>query len=484
MNHPDMRDLQQRSQPEMPRSRWLVLVPLLLGILGSGLATSMINTALPRIAADLSVSAGSQAWIVGVYPLALAVSLVPAVRLGDQYGRRRMLLSGLAVVALLNIVASVSANGIALIACRAVLGVAGATVLASVVSTVGQTFRGHDLAVANGAWVTVVGAGGAVGPAAGGILTQAEGWRWVFLWLSLLAMAAAVSAWWLMPESPAQRLRARWDGVGVSLSVVTVGGMVYGIQHIAPDPFAGGLFLAAGAAAAACFVRRQRRAADPLIDISLFGRAGFAKSTTQILISAATAAACLYLVSLHLQHTLGRTPLEAGVALAPQAAATAFGGVLAPLSLRWVAAAAAVRAALVVQAAGLLVLAWSGTAVFAPIALVGLGYGAVGTLATTALFEAVAPSHSAQAGAIQEIAFAFGSGAGIAFFSAVASIGPRHGFVLAVALAALLTVASAGIPTRRRTMKRTLADPPPPANCLDVRASRGIHSVSRDSGPR
>jgi DHA2 family multidrug resistance protein-like MFS transporter len=441
-----MRALEQRSQPEIRKSRWLVLVPLLLGVLGGGLATSMINTALPRIATDLSVSAGSQAWIVDVYPLALAVSLVPAVRLGDRYGRRRMLLSGLAVVALLNIVASLSPNGIALIACRAALGVAGAMVLASVVSTVGQTFRGHDLAVANGAWVTVVGVGGAVGPAAGGILTQAEGWRWVFRCLSLLAVLAGVAAWRLMPESPTQRLRARWDGVGVALSVVTVGGMVYGIQHLVPDPFAGGLFLAAGAAAAAWLVRRQRRTADPLIDISLLRRTGFAKSTTQILVSAATAAACLYLVSLHLQHTLGRTPLEAGVALAPQAAGTAFGGVLAPLSLRWTAAATAVRAALVVQAAGLLVLSWNGTAVFAPIALVGFGYGAVGTLATTALFEAATPSRSSQAGAIQEIAFAFGSGAGIAFFSAVAGIGPRHGFFLAIATAGLLTGTAAGIP--------------------------------------
>jgi MFS transporter, DHA2 family, multidrug resistance protein len=448
----------------MRESRWLVLVPLLLGVLGGGLATSMVNTALPRIAAALSVSAGSQAWIVGVYPLALAVSLVPAVRLGGRYGMRRLLLSGLVVVVLLNIVAGLSPDGVALIACRAVLGVAGAAVLASVVSTVGQTFRGHDLAVANGAWVTVVGAGGAIGPAAGGILTQAEGWRWVFFCLSLLAVVAVVLAWWLMPESPTRRFRARWDGVGVALSIVTVGGMVYGIQHIAPDPITGGFFLVAGAAAGAQFVRRQRRAADPLIDISLFGRAGFARSAIQILVSAATAAACLYLVSLHLQHTLGRTPLQAGVALAPQAAATAFGGVVAPLSLRWVPAAACVRAALVVQAAGLLVLAWSGTAVFAPIALVGLGYGAVGTLATTALFEAATPPHSAQAGAIQEIAFAFGSGAGIAFFSAVAGIGPRHGFLLAVITAAFLTATSAGIPTRRRTAKSALADPSPPAN--------------------
>jgi DHA2 family multidrug resistance protein-like MFS transporter len=456
-----MRALQRRSQPGMPKSRWLVLVPLLLGVLGSGLATSMINTALPRIAAGLSVSTGSQAWIVGVYPLALAVSLVPAVRLGDRYGRRRVLLCGLVAVALLNIAAGLAPDGITLIACRAVLGVAGATVLASMVSTVGQTFRGHDLAVANGAWVTVIGAGGAVGPAAGGFLTQAEGWRWVFGSLSLLAVVAAVSAWRLMPDSPARRVRGRWDGAGVVLSAVTVGGMVYGIQRIAPDPFAGGLFLAAGAAAAACFVRRQRRTADPLIDITLFGRPGFARCTTQILVSAATAAACLYLVSLHLQHTLGRTPAEAGLALAPQAAATALGGVLAPLTTRWAAAAAVVRAALAVQAAGLFALAWSGTAVFVPIALVGLGYGAVGTLATTALFETVEPAHSAQAGAIQEIAFAFGGGAGIALFSAVEGIGSRHGFLLAVAAAALLTAASAGIPTRRRRTRSTLAGSSP-----------------------
>jgi MFS transporter, DHA2 family, multidrug resistance protein len=450
-----MHGSERRSQPETRKSRWLVLVPLLLGVLGGGLAISMVNTALPRIAVGLSVSAGSQAWIVDIYPLALAVSLVPAVRLGDRYGRRRMLLSGLVAVALLNIAAALAPDGIALIACRALLGVAGATVLASVVATVGSTFRGHDLAIANGAWVTVAGTGGAVGPAAGGILTQAEGWRWVFGCLSLVAVMAAVSAWWLMPESPARGLRARWDGVGVALSVVTVGGMVYGIQRIAPDPLAGGLFLAAGAAAAAWFVRRQRAAADPLIDLSLLGRAGLARSATQILVSAATAAACLYLVSLHLQHALGRTPLEAGVALVPQAAATALAGILAPASLRWMPAAAAVRVALVIQAAGLLALAGNGSAVFVPIALVGLGYGAVGTLATTALFEAAGPTRSAQAGAIQEIAFAFGSGAGIAVFSAVASIGARHGFLLAAAAAALLTAASAGIPARRPTRENT-----------------------------
>ena len=289
----------------------------------------------------------------------------------------------------------------------------------------------------------------------------------MFLCLSPLAVATAALAWWLMPESKAQGPRARWDGISLTLSVATVGGMVYGIQQIEAEPFKGALFLAVGAVSTVWFVHRQRWASNPLIDISLFRRPGFARSATQILASAATSAACLYLVSLHLQHMLGRTPLQAGLALAPQAAATALGGVLTPLSLRRMTTLTAVRAALVLQGAGLLALVWNGTVVLVPIALVGLGYGAVGTLATTALFEAATPSHAAQAGAIQEVAFALGSGAGIAFFSAVADVDPHSGFFLAMAAAALLTAASAGIPTHRSTTKNTLIDSSPSASCLD-----------------
>ena len=444
------------SKPQ--QSRWLVLLPLMLAILGGSLANSMTNTALPRIAVALSVSVGSRAWIVGAFPLALAVTMVAAARLGDHYGRRRLMLAGLAVVAVVNIVPAFVSDGVELIACRAVLGAAGAMILASVVSTIGHTFRGHDLAIANGAWVTVFGVGSAAGPILGGVLTQALGWRSVFLCLSPLAVATAALAWWLMPESMAPGPRARWDVISLALSVTTVGGLVYGIQHMAADPLTGALFLAVGAAGAVWFVRRQRWLRSPLIDISLFGRPGFARSATQILVSAATTGACLYLVSLHLQDALGRTPLEAGLALAPQAAGTALGGVLAPLVLRRVAMLTAVRAALVLQAVGLLALAWSDTTVLVPIALVGLGYGGMGTMATTALFQAATPPHAAQAGAIQEVTFAFGTGAGVAFFGAIADVSPSRGFFFAMAAAAVLTAASAAIPARRGTATTALAD--------------------------
>lgn len=445
------------SKPQ--RSRWLVLLPLMLAILGGSLANSMTNTAIPRIAAALSVSQGSRAWIVGAFPLALAVTMVAAARLGDQYGRRRLMLTGLAVVAVVNIVPAFVSNGVELIACRAVLGVAGAMILASVVSTIGHTFRGHELAIANGAWVTVFGVGSAAGPIAGGVLTQALGWRSVFLCLSPLAVATAALAWRLMPESMAPGPRARWDVISLVLSVTTVGGLVYGIQRIAADPLTGALFLAVGAASAVWFVRRQRWLPSPLIDISLFRRPGFARSAIQILVSAATSFACLYLVSLHLQDALARTPLQAGLALAPQAAATALGGVLAPLSLRRMTMLTAVRAALVLQGAGLLALAWSVTGVLVPIALVGLGFGGMGTLASTALFEAATPPHAAQAGAIQEVTFAFGNGAGVAFFGAVAEISPSRGFFFAMAVAGLLTAASAVIPARLGAAESALADP-------------------------
>jgi MFS transporter, DHA2 family, multidrug resistance protein len=449
------------------KARWLVLVPLLLGILASSLATGMINTALPTIASKLSVSDGTRAWIVGAYPLAVAVAMVTAARLGEHYGRRRVMFYGLVGFAAINMVAGLASTGLELVACRAVLGLAGAMILASVVSTVGATYRDHDLVIANAAWVTIVGVGAAAGPIVGGVLTQAAGWRSVFICLVPLALATAALVSWLMPEARSASEKTRWDLASVALSVMAVGGIIYGVQQVAGNPLIGSSVMLGGGLSAVWFARRQMRAPAPMIDVLLFGRGGFARSVTHILVSAAVSAACLYLVSLHLQHALGRTPAQAGLMLVPLAVGTAVGGVVAPFALRLLTTDTAVRVALLMQAAGLLALAGGEITVLAPIALVGCGYGAVGTIATATLMHAATPPRAAQAGAIQEVAFALGSGAGIAFFGVIAGTGSHAGFALAMAVAAFVTVAAAGIPSRRPTAKSDAAKLPPSCGCAD-----------------
>jgi DHA2 family multidrug resistance protein-like MFS transporter len=154
-----------------------------------------------------------------------------------------------------------------------------------------------------------------------------------------------------------------------------------------------------------------------------------------------TAAACLYLVSLELQHSQGYSPLDAGFALVPQAVATALGGLLAPFSLAWLRGRTSATIALLVQAAGLAAIPLGHT-VF-PVALVGFGYGAVSTLATTSLFEAATPDHAGAAGAVQETGFAIGAGGGVAVFSTVAGLGGAAGFTAALLAAAAVTLVTA-----------------------------------------
>ncbi|WP_406636609.1 MFS transporter [Amycolatopsis sp. WGS_07] len=420
--------------------RGLVLIPLLAGVLGGSLALSMVNTALPQIADELRVPATARAWIVDVYPLALAVSMVGAARAGDRYGRRRVLLIGVSTMAVLNAVAAAATSATLLIVCRGLLGVAGALILAGVVGTIGSLFSGRGLAFANGMWVTTLGAGNALGPVAGGLLTEGPGWRWVFLALVPLAVLTIGLALWLLPESVGQAAGG-WEIPSLLWSAAAIGGIVYGLQEATVAPVRGIPCAAAGLGAGTVFVRRQLRLHEPLLQVRLFLRPGFASAFARIVVSAATAAACLYLVSLELQHAQGRTPIEAGFALAPQAVATAVGGLVAPFSVNWLRSRTSTSVALVIQAAGLIAIPLSHTVL--PVALVGFGYGAIGTLATTALFEAATAEHAGAAGATQEVGFAIGAGGGVAVFSTIANLGGGTGFAAALVAAGAVTLLTA-----------------------------------------
>jgi len=430
------------------KNQWTPLVPLLLGVLTTGLASGMINTALPTIAADLGTSPGARAWMADAYPLAVAVSIVVAARLGDRFGRRRTLLAGLAGFAVLSAGALVADSTAAVVTIRALSGVAGAFLLASVVGTIGTLYRGHTVAVANGLWVAVFGAATAVGPALGGAVTQGLGWQWVFVLCAPIAAAALASAVFLVPET-ASRQPVSFDPWSIVCAVFGLGGIVLGLERAPQAPLTGGLVFAVGGVLLTAFLRRQRRLATPLISLDLFARPRFATSFTRIAVSAGTAVACTYLVSVHVQQDLGWSATQAGLALVPQAVATALGGLLGPVAARRFGRGRTLRLALGAQAAGLAALAWAPAGVAVPISAVGFGFGVVGSLATAELFDGTSASDSGQVGAVQEVAFAAGSGLGIAVFATVAVAGGSHGYPVATAAAAAITVIAAALREKR-----------------------------------
>ena len=147
------------------------MVPLLLGILIGALAISSVSTALPAIRGDLMLSDSGALWLVDVYALSLAATLILASRIGDAFGRKRIVLLGLAGFAALNLVGGLAQDGLLLIVVRALLGVAEAFVVAGVVATIGAHYQARQRVLAYGLWTATFGTGSALGPVLGGIVT-------------------------------------------------------------------------------------------------------------------------------------------------------------------------------------------------------------------------------------------------------------------------------------------------------------------------
>jgi MFS transporter, DHA2 family, multidrug resistance protein len=433
------------------------MIPLLLGILIGALAISSVSTALPAIRGDLTLSDTGALWLVDVYALSLAATLILAARIGDAFGRKRIVLLGLAGFAALNLVGGLTQDGLVLIVVRALLGVAEAFVVAGVVATIGAHYQARQRVLAYGLWTATFGTGSALGPVLGGLVTEGPGWRWLLLGSVPLAVVAGVLAIWLVPDSRSSR-PASWDVLSIVSSIVALGALVFALHEVLAAPVPAVLAGVVAVATLVYFIRRQRRLRDPLIDMRLFGVPGFSPAVVRIVAASGVSAASVLLVSLHLQDLRGFTAAEAGIAILPQAVAIALGGVIAPVFLRWLSSPALTVLALVVQGVGLAWLAVGADLVAIPLVLVGAGFGVAATLAATTLFDVTVEDDAGQVGAIQEVAFALGAGVGVAVLGTIASIVGTGGFAVALLVAAVAVVAAALLPLWRRSPTEAVAD--------------------------
>lgn len=430
------------------RHPWLAMVPLLLGILIGALAISSVSTALPAIRGDLALSDSGALWLVDVYSLSLAATLILASRIGDTFGRKRIVLLGLAGFAALNLVGGLAQDGLLLIVVRALLGVAEAFVVAGVVATIGAHYQARQRVLAYGLWTATFGTGSALGPVLGGVVTEGPGWRWLLLGSVPLAMLAGILAIWLVPDSRSSR-PASWDVLSILSSIVALGALVFALHEALAAPIAAAVAAVVAIATLVYFIRRQRVLREPLIDMQLFSVAGFSPAIVRIVASSGVAAASVLLVSLHLQEVRAHTAAEAGIAILPQAVAIALGGVVAPLFLRWLTSPTLTVIALAVQGAGLAWLASDPDVVAIPLVLVGAGFGVAATLAATTLFDVTTEDDAGQVGAIQEVSFSLGGGLGIAVLGTIATIVGSGGYAVAFIVAAVGVLAAALLPLWR-----------------------------------
>jgi MFS transporter, DHA2 family, multidrug resistance protein len=310
--------------PMARRREWMGLAVIALPCLLYSMDLTVLELAVPKLSADLKPSSSQLLWIMDVYGFLLAGFLLTMGTLGDRIGRRRLLLIGAAAFGVASVLAAFSTSAEMLIATRALLGVAGATLAPATLSLIRNMFvNTEQRAFAIGVWATSFAVGAAIGPLAGGFLLEFFWWRSVFLLAVPVMLLLLVLGPVLLPEyrDPGA---GRLDLISAAISLVAVVLMIYGLKQIVQDGVAWlpVLTIAAGLAAGVLFARRQRNLDDPLIDLRLFGEPAFGTSLSAFLLSIFVIAGTFFFVAQYLQLVLRLSPLQAGLWASQSSAAS------------------------------------------------------------------------------------------------------------------------------------------------------------------
>ena len=300
-------------------------------------STSVVSVALPTIGRDLHASSTSLEWIVDAYVIVVASLLVAGGVLSDRRGRKGMFMAGVAVFGAGSLVAAVSPSVGWLVVGRVVQGLGPAIVTPTSLAIISSTFpdaRGRAAAI--GVWSSGSGLALALGPAVGGLLVAAGGWRWVFLLYAPVAAVVVALGMRFIPLIPRGRATEAFDWIGAALTTFGVGVLTFAIIEGPSRGWSSGPIVAAFAAAVlglTAFVFWERGRSSPLIDVSLFTRAPFTVANVAgLAVFFAFIGGIVYL-SAFLQQVQGRSALGAGLAVLPIGAGFFLG---APLSGRLV----------------------------------------------------------------------------------------------------------------------------------------------------
>ena len=407
------------------RREWVGLAVLALPCLLYAVDLTVLNLAVPHLTQDLRPSSTELLWIVDIYGFMAAGSLVTMGTLGDRIGRRRLLLIGAAAFGATSLLAAWSTSAPMLIAARALLGVAGATVAPSTLALIRNMFTDpRQRTVAVSVWITSFSVGGAIGPLLGGVLLEWFWWGSVFLLAVPVMALLLVLGPLLLPEFRDPEA-GQLDLISALLSVVAVLAVIYGLKDLTRDGLGWppALSIAVGLAAGTVFVRRQHRLADPLLDLRLFRSATFTTALTTNLLSFFTGFGALLFIAQYLQLVLGLSPLAAGLWMLPSSAGSVLGSMLTPVLARRVRPGYVMAAGMVLAAAGLglftrlgpagLGLLVTGSVVFS------LALAPVDTLATDLAVGAAPPERAGAASALTETAAEFGGALGIAVLGVI-----------------------------------------------------------------
>ena len=405
----------------------LILISLLLAAFVINLDTTIVNVALPTLVRELHASNSQLQWVVDAFNLLFAGSVLAFGSLSDRFGRKGMLLGGLAVFGTASLAGGLTDSAGALIATRAVMGIGAAMVFPSTLSLLTNVFtERQERALAIGLWGAITGIAIALGPIVGGGLLEVSDWRSIFF---AMVPVAAVAAGLVALHVPTSRdpQAPRTDRPGFALSTATVGLLIYTIIE-APSYGWGNTRTIAGfaltALLAAAFVSWERRTDEPMLDLSLFGNPRFTAASASVAISFFALSGFIFLVTQYFQFLKGYGPLSTGIRLLPVASFVAISSILGTkLAVRLGTKLVVTVGLLLMTAFYLWVATSSATTTYGTIAaqmvVLGTGMGLTSAPATEAIMGVVPKAKAGVGSAINDATRLLGGALGVAVIGSV-----------------------------------------------------------------
>jgi EmrB/QacA subfamily drug resistance transporter len=304
------------TSPDTAYKRW-TLVAVCLGTFMLLLDVTIVVVALPDVRTSLGANFSDVQWTIDAYSLSLATLLLAAGSLADLFGRRRLFAIGLSVFTLGSLLCGLAQSPSMLIACRAGQGIGGAIVFATSLALLAQTFHGRERGPAFGVWGAVAGISTAVGPVLGGLLTTDLSWRWIFL-VNLPIGIVAIAITLTRVQESRQSDRRHVDLPGFVVFTLALLSLVYGLIRTNEHGWTDGVVVGSLALAAvllAAFPLLERRARQPMFDLTLFRKPTFVGGSIAAFGMNGSLFAMLVFLVLYLQDVLHYSPLQSGLRL-------------------------------------------------------------------------------------------------------------------------------------------------------------------------
>jgi len=410
------------------RREWIGLAVLTLAALVYAMDLTVLNLAIPRISSELRPTSAQLLWMIDIYGFLVAGLLITMGTLGDRIGRRKLLLGGAAGFALASLLAAFSTSSEMLIASRAIMGIAGATIAPSTLSLIFTMFLDpKQRSTAIGVWIAAYSAGGAIGPVLGGVLLEFFWWGSVFLIgvpvMGLLLILGPRT----LPEYRDPNA-GRLHLMSAATSLLAILGVVYGLKQIAQDGISvlPVLSIVVGLLLGFVFVRSQLRLESPIIDVRLFRIRAFSASLSAYFLGIFVVVGYFLFIAQYLQLVLGLSPLNAALWSLPSAAGFVVGSTIAPRIIHRVRPSVIMGTGMAIAAIGTALLFGLSVSGFGNLVLIAvasvvisLGLAPVITLATELIVGSAPPEQAGAATGISETSGELGGALGIAILGSV-----------------------------------------------------------------